>query len=159
MPDFSHTRVMRVPAEDVYDYIADVRNMSTYLPTTKKADTDGPGRVRVQGEVKGRRYDSDGYLRRIDDRNRIEWGADEGDYSGWMEARRRGEATEVSVHLHFDDEAWQRRGSDGPRAEEVQRGLESALAAIEQSIGRHQHGSHDDSQMTGSRNRDNIERL
>ena len=157
MPDFSHARTMRVPAEDVYDYIADVRNMATYLPTTRKADTDGPGRVRVQGEVKGRRYESDGFLRRIDDRNRIEWGADEGDYSGWMEARRRGEGTEVTVHLHFDDGAWQQRGSDGPRAEEVQRSLEAALIAIEKSVGRHGRHLHDDSPMNSAR--DNIERI
>lgn len=159
MPDFSHARTMRVAAEDVYDFIADVRNMATYLPTTRKADTDGPGRVRVQGEVKGRRYDSDGFLRRIDDRNRIEWGADEGDYSGWMEARRRGEGTEVTVHLHFSDDAWQRRGSDGPNADEVQRNLEAALIAIEQSVGRHGRHTQDDSLITGSPDRNNIERL
>jgi uncharacterized membrane protein len=104
MPDFEQTLRIRSSADQVYDFISDVRNMPRYLPTTKHAESRGQGRVRVEGDVHGRHYDSEGFLRRMDDRNRIEWGSDEGDYKGWIEARDRGdEQVDVSVHLSFDD--------------------------------------------------------
>jgi hypothetical protein len=81
MPDFEQTLRMHSSADAVFDFIADVRNMSRDLPTTTNAESLGQDRVRVEGDVHGRHYDSDGYLRRVDDRNRIEWGADEGDYA------------------------------------------------------------------------------
>lgn len=155
MPDFTQSRKMNVSADRVYEFISDVRNMPAYLPTTRHADSDGPGRVRVEGEVKGRTYNSDGYLRRVDDRHRVEWGSDEGDYSGFLEAREGEDTTEVTVHLHFGDDAWKSRGAEGPRADEVRRGIEKALLAIEQCLDRSRAGS----QMTGNRNRQNIERL
>jgi uncharacterized membrane protein len=133
MPDFEHSITLRATAEDVYDFVADVRNMPRYLPTTKHAESQGRDRVRVQGEVQPpgqemHRYDADGYVRRLADRNRLEWGADEGHYSGWLEARDRGEAEcEVKVHLSM---------REAPPGDRVQEGLVAAL----ESIRRHMEG-------------------
>ncbi|CAA9506731.1 MAG: hypothetical protein AVDCRST_MAG62-277 [uncultured Sphingomonas sp.] len=43
-------------ASAVFDFVSDVRNLPKYLPTTKDAQTQGEGRVRVQGEAQGNRY-------------------------------------------------------------------------------------------------------
>lgn len=134
MPDFEQTLRMHSSADTVFDFIADVRNMARYLPTTTNAESRGQDRVRVEGDVNGRHYDSSGYLRRVDDRNRLEWGSDEGDYAGWIEARDRDDfQADVTVHLHFDDRTWTDELRDAREAD-IRRGLSAALRAIQQQV-------------------------
>ncbi len=134
MPDFEQTLRLRSSAHLVYDFIADVRNMPRYLPTTRHAESRGDGRVRVEGDVHGRHYDSEGFLRRMADRNRIEWGADEGDYRGWIEARDRGDdQVDVIVHLSFDDATWDDELRDAREAD-IRRALSAALRSIQQQL-------------------------
>ena len=100
MGEYEQTMTMRASPEQVLDFVADIGNMPSYLPTTKSAQPQGADRVRVQGEAMGHKYDSDGYLRRDAGANRLEWGADEGYYSGWLEARDGGDGgAQVTVHI------------------------------------------------------------
>jgi uncharacterized membrane protein len=134
MPDFEQSLRIQSSAEQVYEFIADVSNMPQYLPTTQHAESRGDSRVRVEGQVHGRHYDSEGFLRRTADRNRIDWGADEGDYRGWIEARDRGAAqVDVIVHLWFDDAAWDEETKDAREAD-VRRALSAALRSIQQRL-------------------------
>ena len=100
MGEYERTMAMRASPDEVLAFISDVRNMPEYLPTTKGAQPQGEGRVRVQGEAHGHKYDSDGYLRRDPEGKRLEWGADEGYYSGWMQVRPDG-ASGCSVTVHI----------------------------------------------------------
>jgi uncharacterized membrane protein len=134
MPDFEQTLRIHSTADAVYEFIKDVRNMPRYLPTTSKANAEGADRVRVEGDVRGRHYDSSGYLRRVDDRNRIEWGSDEGDYKGWIEARDRdNDQADVTVHLRFDDATWSDEMRDAREAD-IRSGLSAALKSIQQQL-------------------------
>jgi uncharacterized membrane protein len=135
MPDFEQTLRIRSTADDVYDFIADVKNMPRYLPTTSRAESRGQNdRVRVEGDVHGRHYDSEGFLRRVDDRNRIEWGSDEGDYRGWIEARdREDDQSDVTVHLHFDDASWSEE-MRAARETDIRSALSAALRSIQQQL-------------------------
>lgn len=134
MPDFEQSLRIRSSAEQVFEFIADVRNMPRYLPTTSQASARSEGRVRVEGDVHGRHYDSEGYLRRVADRNRIEWGADEGDYQAWIEARDRGdEHVDVIVHLRFDDATWNEELREAREAD-IRRALAAALRSIQQQL-------------------------
>jgi hypothetical protein len=134
MPDFEQTLRMHSVADAVFAFITDVRNMARYLPTTTRAESLGSDRVRVEGDVKGHHYDSDGYLRRVDDRHRIEWGSDEGDYHGWIEAKDRDDfQSDVTVHLHFDDATWTEELREAREAD-IRRGLSAALQAIQQHL-------------------------
>lgn len=140
MPEFEHSMMVRASADQVFDFVADVHNMPQYLPTTKHAEPQGHDRVRVQGEVQPpgqpmRRYDADGYVRRLADRNRLEWGADEGYYSGWLEARDRGEGrTEVKVHLSLRGAPPGAEEGQAPPPEKVQEGLVAALESIQRQL-------------------------
>lgn len=134
MPEFEQSLRIRSSADHVYEFIADVRNMPQYLPTTSRAEAHGSGRVRVEGDVHGRHYDSEGFLRRVDDRNRIEWGSDAGDYAGWIEARDRGgDQVDVVVHLSFDDARWDADLADAREAD-IRRALSAALRSIQQQL-------------------------
>jgi uncharacterized protein YndB with AHSA1/START domain len=51
--EYEESLTMRAPADRVFDFIADVRNLPKYLPTTKDAQSQGGERVHVQGEAQG----------------------------------------------------------------------------------------------------------
>lgn len=135
MAEFEHSMTMRASADQVFDFVADVGNMPKYLPTTKSAQPQGEDRVRVQGEAQGHTYDSDGYVRRVPDRQRLEWGADEGYYSGWLEANDRGQGqTEVKVHISLRGTPPGADPKDAPPPDKIQEGLVAALESIQRQL-------------------------
>lgn len=98
---------IRIPAapDEIFDFVANVRNLPKYLPTTRKAQPKGHEQVRVQGEVEGHRYVADGYLRADRENYRLEWGADEENYSGHLKIQPQDDLSLVTVHLHFQPKA------------------------------------------------------
>ena len=50
---------MDAPADVVTDFVADIKNMPKYMPTTKKAEDAGENRVRVAGGGDGFEYDTE----------------------------------------------------------------------------------------------------
>lgn len=127
MPDYEKSMMMEVPAAQVFDFVTDVSNMPSYLPTTRNAQQQGAERVRVQGEAKGHQYDSDGYLRKDDRSMRMEWGADERHYKGWLQVEEHGGHSHVTVHLSFADQ-------QGIPARNIEEGLEKALQSIKNHV-------------------------
>ena len=63
MAEFEHSMRISAPPEQVFDFVADVRNLPKYIPTTRHAEPQGPDRVQVDGEAEGHQYHADGYLR------------------------------------------------------------------------------------------------
>lgn len=128
MNDFEHSLTVRAPGQDVFDFVADVRNMPRYLPTTQSAEPQGTDRVRMKGEVKGHAYDADGFLRPDRQNLRMEWGADEHHYCGWLQVEPQGDAAQVTVHLTFKD----RPGQGGYAASDadIREGLIKSLESI-----------------------------
>ena len=125
-------------SDEVFAFVSDVRNLPKYLPTTKDAQSQGTDRVRVQGEAQGFQYDSDGYLRPDADAKRLEWGADEGYYSGWMQMTGDGDRSDVTVHISL-------RGKPpgapdegaGPSPSDIQEGLQKGLESIKNHVEGH----------------------
>jgi hypothetical protein len=58
-------------------------------------------RVEVHGEVGGRSYADDGWFRVDEAHRRIEWGADERTYSGWLTVAAEDGGAQVVAHLSF----------------------------------------------------------
>ncbi len=131
MGEYEQTTTMRAAPERVFDFVADVRNMPNYLPTTTGAEPQGEERVRVQGEAQGHRYDSDGYLRRDPEAKRLEWGSDEGHYSGWLQVQETGAGTSaVTVHISFRG----RPPGHAPNDEQINEGLAKGLRSIQNHV-------------------------
>lgn len=128
--EFEASIYVEADADAVFDFVADISNMPKYMPTTKSAQSQGEGRVRVQGGGDGFSYDSDGYLRRNDQTNRLEWGADEGTYNGWMKVDGENQGSEVTIHLSF------KNGADYEQipSQHVNEGLQSALQSIKNEV-------------------------
>lgn len=125
--EFEASKYVNATSDAVYDFVAEISNMPKYMPTTKKAESAGEDRVRVQGGGEGFQYDSDGYLRRNSESNRLEWGADEGHYNGWMDVSEQGEGANVTIHLTF-------KNQEGIPSEHVNEGLETALSSIKNYV-------------------------
>lgn len=129
MSQFQQTLAINAEPERVLDFISDIENLPKYLPTTKSAQQEGEERVRVQGEAHHHKYDSDGYLRCDRQARRLEWGADDGHYSGYMQVDPDGDsASTVTVHISF--RTGRPGGDQGPSDEEIDEALEKSLQSI-----------------------------
>lgn len=130
---FEESMTIHGAPDVIFAFVADVQNLPKYLPTTKRAMTEGEDRVRVQGEANGHAYDDDGYLRADWDAHRMEWGADEHYYSGELVVRPDtvDSASVVTVRLRFDKRPG---GGRVPSDADIRAGLRKALESIENHV-------------------------
>ena len=135
--EYEATLRIDASSDEVFAFVSDVRNLPKYLPTTKDAQSQGTDRVRVQGEADGHRYDSDGYLRPDAEAKRLEWGADEGYYSGWMQMTGDGDRSEVTVHISLRRKPPGASDDGGPSRSEAQEGLQKGLESIKNHVEGH----------------------
>jgi uncharacterized membrane protein len=101
--EFEQSIGVAASAEQIFNFLADVRNVPQYLPTVKNAQPQQGERIRTQGQVGEHSYDSDGHFRIDQESRRIEWGSDgENDYGGWMQVQDQGSnQAQVTVHIHY----------------------------------------------------------
>lgn len=134
MAEYEASLFISADPQTIFDFISDVRNMPRYLPTTHRAEAQGPDRVRVQGEANGHPYDSDGWFKVDRTEYRMEWGSDgETRYSGWMEIDGDDGGSEVVVHLSFEprpDQEQRFQEQAGSRDRAINEGLHAALQSI-----------------------------
>ncbi len=101
MAEYERSRFVQAPPDDVFAFVSDARNLATFLPTVDAAEPQGEDRVEVHGHVHGRTYEDDGWFRVDGSRRRIEWGADERAYSGWLTVSGDDGGAQVVAHLSF----------------------------------------------------------
>ena len=140
MPEYEHSQTIQASPDAVFAFVSQVRNLPQYLPTIKAAEPQGPERVMVHGEARGRQYDNDGHFRADEAGRRLEWGSDRPDtYSGWQtvaDADGAGGDSQVTVQLTFGPQSRtpetieREEGSQRP----IQEGLEAALQSIRNTV-------------------------
>lgn len=131
---YEETRRIAAGPEQVYAFVSDISNLPSYLPTIRWAREEGEDRVRLAGAAAGHQFEDDGFLRCDDEAMRMEWGADERDYSGAMEIRPAGNGSEVTVRLNFREPPRDGRPSGGPSEADIREGLQKALQSIENQV-------------------------
>jgi uncharacterized membrane protein len=100
--EFEQSVMVAAPADQIFDFLADVRNVPQYLPTVRDAQPQQGDRIRTQGQAGDHSYDSDGHFRANQQARRLEWGSDgENEYSGWLAVQENGSQSQVTVHIHF----------------------------------------------------------
>ena len=139
--DFEHSTKINASPDEVYAFMSKVENLPKYLPTTHSAQPQQGDRVRVQGEAQGHEYDADGFFRTDKDAHRIEWGADEQYYSGWLEVTGQGDDSSMTVHLSFSGgppagqgDAPSDENNNAPNRDEIQEGLVKSLESIKNFV-------------------------
>ena len=136
---FEHSTTIDASPDEVYAFMSKVENLPKYLPTTHAAQPQQGDRVRVQGEAQGHPYNSDGYFRQDAAAHRIEWGADEGYYSGYLEVTAQGSGSSMTVHLSFSGGPPAGQGDapgegNAPNPDQIQEGLVKALESIKNFV-------------------------
>jgi hypothetical protein len=101
MAEYERSRLVQASPDDVFAFVSDASNLATILPTVDTVERQADDRVEVHGEVRGRTYEDDGWFRVDEARRRIEWGADERTYSGWLTVAGADDGAQVVAHLSF----------------------------------------------------------
>ena len=124
MGDFEKSGLVHAPAQQLFDFLSDVRNLPRYLARMTSAEPAGEG-VHVEAVGPGGRHEAGDAWFRVDDATRrIAWGS-EGvtDYRGELEVSGDDAASTVSLRLHTGFE-----GGD------TDADLEGALANIQRLV-------------------------
>jgi hypothetical protein len=134
MAEYERSRLVQASPDEVFAFVSDASNLATILPTVDTVEPQTEGRVEVHGEVRGRSYEDDGWFRVDEARRRIEWGADEGTYSGWLTVSGEDGGAQVVAHLSFAPHVTPSgRPISGERADDpdpIEQSLEAALDSL-----------------------------
>lgn len=130
--DYERSRLIQVAPDAVFDFVSDVGNLPAYLPTMKRAELQGDGRVKIEVEVKGQHHAADGFLHVDDAKRRLEWGSDTDLYCGWMTVSDEDGASIIIAHLTFAQQTDfpERVEDQSQAADPMEEGLENALDSI-----------------------------
>ncbi|MEV4601840.1 SRPBCC family protein [Amycolatopsis sp. NPDC049253] len=123
MTDYRHSATVELPADELFAYLREPRNLPHYFSQMQAARPEGGDTVHVEAEVHGRHVEGDAWLKVDEGTRTLSWGAEgPDDYHGTLSIDEAGPAaSRVEVTLSSV-----REGHSG----EIQRGLEETVAAL-----------------------------
>ena len=123
MATYTYTAEADLPADILFRYLADPRNLPRYFPQMTAADPEGGETVHVEADVHGQHVEGDAWVRPDTGARRLEWGAEgPDDYHGELDIDELADGrSSITVALHSV------RDADGG---EVQQGLEQTVATL-----------------------------
>ncbi|MET9776526.1 SRPBCC family protein [Streptomyces sp. NPDC006367] len=130
MTEYERSRTMPAQPEQVFDQVADVGRLDTWLPRDLHVEAGEPPAVTVHEDRGG--HDTSALLSARPEQMRLEWGTrDQGSYAGWLQvAGLDGGTSEVTVHLSFFDD------SHDPGERAVAEALDTSLRRLEEQVHR-----------------------
>lgn len=127
MGDYQHSESVDAPAQQLFDYLADVRNLPKYFQSMTSAEPAEGEAVHVVADVEGTKRESEAWFRVDRDNQRLEWGS-EGDSSYCGSLDVTGDDTRSTVELSLHTER-----VDADRIEQgVRQTLENVKSLVEQ---------------------------
>ena len=134
MAEYERSRWVQASPDDVFAFVADAGNLATFLPTVDTVEPQAEDRVQVSGEIRGQSYEDDGRFRVNEARRRLEWGADEHDYSGWLTVSGDDGGSQVVAHLsippHVTSSGRPISGELPVAPDPIEQSLEAALDSL-----------------------------
>lgn len=126
MTSYSHTAEADVPADTLFGFLAEPRNLPRYFPQMTAAEPEGGETVHVEADVHGTHVEGEAWLRKNEAERKLEWGAEgPDDYHGDLRVEEvEPGRSRITVTLHSVREA---------EGNEVQTGLEQTVAALAQA--------------------------
>jgi len=126
MTTYTHTADADIPADVLFKYLADPRNLPRYFPQMTAAEPEGGDSVHVEAEVHGHHVEGEAWVRPDKSARRLAWGAEgPDDYYGELQVDElEAGRSRITVALHSVREA---------EGGEVQEGLEQTVAALAQA--------------------------
>ncbi len=135
MQEFEKTKTVNATSNQVFAFVADVKNLPQYLPTVRHAELAGHERIHMEGQAPGQEYSDSGFFRVDESGHRMEWGSEnKSSYQGWLQVKQTGDKScDVTLHLSFDpkNKALAEMGKQvGGSEQAVNDGLEHSLQSI-----------------------------
>jgi len=126
MTTYTHSAEADLPADALFGFLADPRNLPTYFSQMTEAEPTGGETVHVEAEVHGEHVEGEAWVRPDPTARRLEWGAEgPDDYRGELQVEETDPGRcRITVTLHSVREA------DG---DEVQQELERTVGALAQA--------------------------
>jgi uncharacterized protein YndB with AHSA1/START domain len=135
MIEYERSRRIGAPEDAVFAFLADARNLPTFLPTVRSVELVTGEHVRVHGEGRDGKFTDNGWFHVERARRGIEWGSDERTYRGWLTVSGLpDDASQVVVHLAFgpavSDSGRPLTEADVEQPDPVAKGLDAALDSL-----------------------------
>ena len=130
MGDYEQSRDVNAPAQALFDYLADVRNMPRYFSSMTSAEPAEGEAVQVTAVVDGKEREGEAWFKVDRDRMHLDWGSEgPNNYHGRLDVTGDDAASRVLVALHTDNVEDQRIDQGLTETlDEVQRLVESGPA-------------------------------
>ena len=93
------TTTIPVAPDRLYRSIAEVGNLSSFIPPLKSVRRTDPEHVEVDAEYEGHKQHGEAWFRTDDAAKRVEWGSEDQPYRGWMQVEPDGEGSKLTLHL------------------------------------------------------------
>ncbi|WP_217142776.1 SRPBCC family protein [Streptomyces sp. AC627_RSS907] len=128
MTEYERSRTMPAQPEQIFDQVANVGRLDTWLPRDLHVEPEDPPAVTVHEDRTDQ--DTSALLSARPEQMRLEWGTrDQGSYAGWLQvAGLDSGASEVTVHLSFFDE------DHDPGQRAVADALDTSLRRLEEQV-------------------------
>jgi hypothetical protein len=130
MGDYEQSRDVDAPAQALFDYLADVRNMPRYFSSMTSAEPAEGEAVQVTAVVDGKEREGEAWLKVDRDRMHLDWRSEgPNNYHGRLDVTGDDAASRGLVALHTDNVEDQRIDQGLTETlDEVQRLVESGPA-------------------------------
>ena len=143
--EYTRTTTIDRSPDEVFSYVSDVGNLPSYLPPIVEASSrpadegterqagdvkDAQG-VHLEGELRGQRFENEGWFAVDQDSRTMRWGAQtDRTYSGELSVSGDGDGSELRVTLYFEarsdeGEIQEQTGDRDPVEEAMEASLES----------------------------------
>lgn len=125
MGDYEDSTTVEAPAQRLFDYLSDVRNLPKYFSAMTSAEPADGEAVEVTAEVNGTTREGEAWFRVNRDERQLEWGSEgPNNYHGHLDVT--GDATSSSVRVFLHTERVDSTGID--------QGLADTLANVKRLV-------------------------
>lgn len=126
MTTYTHEAEADLPADALFGFLADPRNLPRYFPQMTEAEPTGGETVHVEADVRGHHVESDAWVRSDPAARRLEWGAEgPDDYHGELRVDELEPGRcRITISLHSVRDTGE---------EDVRQELERTVAALTQA--------------------------
>ena len=97
--EHEHTQHVAAASDRVFAALADVSNLPRYVPQLTAAERIDGDRVKVQARYEGHTQEGEAWFRSDESTRRIEWGAPEGGYHGWIQVDDDEDGSRLTLFL------------------------------------------------------------
>lgn len=97
--EHEHTEFVAASPDRVFSALAEVDNLTRYVPQLTGAERLDGDKLRVRARYEGHTQEGDAWFRTDEAERRIEWGAPGSDYHGWIQVNPEREGSRLTLFL------------------------------------------------------------